>query len=264
MTKRQHKEKDAASGQSSTAAEMSAARQAFEALLIWAVYHFVLIKGLTKLAMNIPALQQVTGLSADALADLALPVALIMTLFMVRFYLRQRLHTSYSEIIGLKKWNFAGRTYPLGIVILACVVLWIIVEGLSSALGDLVGDSGEESRFLKSMMSDPVAKWSIGFTSITLAPLVEESIYRGLLYSAFERLRGVVFSVIIVSLLFAGVHMYQNTGVSGLTLWDVMLPQMARSLGYTIARAASGRLLPSIVVHTLHNLWAFIIILTKR
>jgi membrane protease YdiL (CAAX protease family) len=262
MSELQNKENAAVSGQSS-AVEMSAARQALEALAIWAIYRFVLVKGLTTLARNIPALTHVTGLNADALSGLALPIALIMTLLMVRFYLRRRLHTSFSEIIGLKERSFAGRTYPLWKVILACVVLWIIVEGLSSVLKELIGYSGEESRFWKTYSSDPIETWSVGFSAVILAPLVEESIYRGLLYSAFERLRGVVFSVITVSILFAAVHMYQNAGESGLTLWHIMLPLVMRSLVYTIARAITGRLLPSLVMHSLHNLLAFITFLTK-
>ncbi len=80
------------------------------------------------------------------------------------------------------------------------------------------------------------------------APIVEEVVYRGLLYQPLERARGKIFAVAIVTLLFWGVHVpqyYKSVAV--------LVSVFVLSLALTMVRAWTGKLLPSVVTHFLFN-----------
>jgi membrane protease YdiL (CAAX protease family) len=86
------------------------------------------------------------------------------------------------------------------------------------------------------------------FLAVATAPLVEELIYRGMLYPAIARVLGSGVAIALVSLLFAAVHFLQyqnNLGVIGvITLVSVTL---------TTVRAYTRRLLPCFVIHLVFN-----------
>jgi membrane protease YdiL (CAAX protease family) len=88
----------------------------------------------------------------------------------------------------------------------------------------------------------------LAFIAVATAPLMEEMIYRGLLYSALQKISGQWPAVVIVSVMFAGLHVLQywpNAGVIGsITLLSVVL---------TVVRARTGRLLPCFVIHLVFN-----------
>ncbi|HEV2764821.1 MAG TPA: CPBP family intramembrane glutamic endopeptidase [Pyrinomonadaceae bacterium] len=96
--------------------------------------------------------------------------------------------------------------------------------------------------------SSTAARFTMAFLAVATAPLVEELIYRGVLYPAMQRAMGALWAVVGVSTLFALVHYYQyrnNLGVLGvITLLSFAL---------TIVRAKTGRLLPCFVIHTVFN-----------
>jgi membrane protease YdiL (CAAX protease family) len=80
------------------------------------------------------------------------------------------------------------------------------------------------------------------------APIVEEVIYRGILYSAFQRALGSGIAIAAVTLLFALVHVpqyYPSYSTIGLL---VLL-----SLILTLIRARTNNLWPCIVLHTIFN-----------
>ena len=80
------------------------------------------------------------------------------------------------------------------------------------------------------------------------APIVEEVIYRGILFSAFQRTLGAVLAIIAVTLLFALVHVPQYyPSISTIALLLLL------SLILTLVRAWTGNLLPCIILHTIFN-----------
>ena len=92
------------------------------------------------------------------------------------------------------------------------------------------------------------ARWATAFVAVFTAPLVEELIYRGVLYSAVERTLGTAVAVISVSLLFAGVHVFQYiNNVAVITVITLL------SITLTLVRAYSGKVLPSFVIHLIFN-----------
>jgi len=145
---------------------------------------------------------------------------------------------SAIETLGLMwngRWRLAQSVGLAFILYGAAFLLTLAFGGQGTALDRLV----ESSR---------AAALIIAFLAVATAPIVEESIYRGILYPALERTAGSTVAVIMVTLLFAVPHVPQywpNIGViASITLLSVAL---------TVVRARTGRLLPCIVVHFVFN-----------
>lgn len=80
------------------------------------------------------------------------------------------------------------------------------------------------------------------------APIVEEVVYRGVLYPAIEKAANSSVAVVVVTLLFWGVHVAQYWGSAA-----VLVSVFVLSLALTLVRAATGSLLPCVVTHFLFN-----------
>ena len=107
---------------------------------------------------------------------------------------------------------------------------------------------GQDTDLEKILRSSRPAAIVTAFVAAVTAPLVEEVIYRGLLYSALQRAAGVVSAIAIVALTFAGLHVLQywpNFGaIATISLLSVVL---------TLVRARTGRLLPCYIIHLVFN-----------
>jgi membrane protease YdiL (CAAX protease family) len=123
------------------------------------------------------------------------------------------------------------------------IVLCVIGSGLAWLLG-----SETPTQLDQIIKSSLAARYSLAVLAVFTAPLVEELIYRGVLYSVLHRLVGVWPAVSIVLGVFTLIHVPQywpNVGViAAVGLLSVSL---------TIIRASTGRLLPCIVVHFVFN-----------
>ena len=146
-------------------------------------------------------------------------------------------------------WSWSSRVGPWRSIGLAVLVL-VIGGVLTNRIG------GEATEVDAIVASSTAARISIAVLATLTAPLVEELIYRGLLYSALQRVMGRLLTVIFVSFLFAFVHVFQysnNLGViAAITIF---------SLSLTLMRAYSGRLLPCYVMHLVFNGLQSIVIL---
>jgi len=147
---------------------------------------------------------------------------------------------SWSPNFGL--WRSSALAISLFIVTIVLV-------------GFLGGQKTDLDRIIESSRATAV---TLAIIAVATAPLVEELIYRGLLYSAFQRAVGQWGAVIIVASMFAGLHVVQywpNAGaISSITMLSVVL---------TLIRARTGRLLPCFVVHLVFNGVQSVIILVE-
>mgnify|MGYP003395842497 FL=1 len=92
----------------------------------------------------------------------------------------------------------------------------------------------------------------VAFFAVFTAPIVEEVVYRGLLYSAFQRTMGKVSAVVLVTFLFAVIHAPQYS--MGLRPdYAVMGVLLLLSLTLTLIRVKTENLWPCIVLHTVFN-----------
>lgn len=149
--------------------------------------------------------------------------------------------TSKQPFFKALGWFWHPR-FKLWHTILFTIFILALTVGITQLLPNKESDL---ERLLKSSLA---ARLLISALAVISAPIVEEVIYRGILYAALRKSIGLWPAIIAVSLLFAGVHVFQYWGA-----WGVITSLMALSFGLTVIRAFTGSLLPCFVVHLLFN-----------
>jgi membrane protease YdiL (CAAX protease family) len=148
---------------------------------------------------------------------------------------------SFREVLG---WKMGG--FRIWHVVAVVVFFYVLAIGLTLVFGE------RDNEFLKMLKSSRAAVYLVAFFATFTAPLVEEVVYRGILYSAFQRSVGVVYAVAIVTLMFAAVHVPQySNGLNPdfVTIFVICL----LSLILTLIRVRTGNLLPCVLLHTVFN-----------
>ncbi|HYO91963.1 MAG TPA: CPBP family intramembrane glutamic endopeptidase [Pyrinomonadaceae bacterium] len=137
---------------------------------------------------------------------------------------------TWSKRVGF--WTSTGLAVGLYIVGISMVMLF-----------------GEQKTSIDQVVaSSRAAALSLAFMAVFTAPLVEEVIYRGILYPALQRAVGMHWAIVGVLVLFTLIHVPQywpNFGVIGAV--------GLLSLSLTLVRAYTGRLLPCFVMHLVFN-----------
>jgi len=124
----------------------------------------------------------------------------------------------------------------------------LAVALLFAGLGIIWLTGNPENALDRLIESSRAAALATAFAATFTAPLVEEIVFRGLLYSALKRLAGTVWAVAIVLLLFAVIHVPQYWPSLGVIATILIL-----SFTLTMIRARTGKLLPCFVVHLIFN-----------
>jgi hypothetical protein len=124
--------------------------------------------------------------------------------------------------------------------------LAVALLGVSFLSVKLFGD--QETDLERWLMSSRAARYAIAALATFTAPVVEEVVYRGVLYSALRRRVGELASVGLVLALFAAIHVPQYK-----ESWAAITTIVVLSLALTVLRARTGRLLPCVVVHLFFN-----------
>jgi membrane protease YdiL (CAAX protease family) len=168
---------------------------------------------------------------------LAIIPAHILTLLLAWLVVTRFRRFDFRKTLG---WTWGGVAWWHYIVILA--VFFAIAGIVSSFFPE------QENDLTRILKSSRTAVYIVAFMATFTAPVVEEVIYRGILYSAFQRTFNGPVAVLIVTLLFAMVHVPQYYPSYSTILLLTLL-----SLVLTLVRAGSGNLLPCIVLHFLFN-----------
>lgn len=162
----------------------------------------------------------------------------VLTLGLIWAVATLRGRVSAKRVLG---WSWPANFGVVKSVALA-IFLFMIAMFISYRFG------GQDTDIERLLQSSRAAALITAVLAATTAPLVEETIYRGLLYSALQRVIGPLFAVIVVGSIFGGLHVLQywpNFGaISAVTFLGVVL---------TIVRARTGRLLPCFVIHLVFN-----------
>ena len=130
------------------------------------------------------------------------------------------------------------------------VVITFGFYAVAIILASLFGDVENEFELL--IKNSRYAVYLVAFFATFTAPLVEEVVYRGLLYSAFQRRFGEILAVVAVTLLFTAVHVPQYS-VETNPDYATVISLLLLSLTLTVIRARTDNLLPCIVLHTIFN-----------
>ena len=139
------------------------------------------------------------------------------------------------------RWQWERRVSIAKSMALA-VFLFAIAWTIALAFG------GKETNIERIINSSRAAALLLAFLAVTTAPLVEEIVYRGILFPAWERLTGSVTAVVIVTFMFAIPHVPQYW-----PNWAVIFSITLLSAVLTVVRARTGRLMPCYIIHLVFN-----------
>ncbi len=146
---------------------------------------------------------------------------------------------------GWLQWRWR----PLGSGLRRAVAQVLMVLPVVSLGGwlveQVVGDPGGSNPLLELVLTaaDPIALGCFGFTAVVLAPLFEETLFRGVLLPVLTRQWGTWAGVGVSALTF---------GLAHLSLGE-LLPLVLLGLGLGWLRLRTGRLAPCVLMHALWN-----------
>lgn len=143
-------------------------------------------------------------------------------------------------------WQTLGWSWPRNFGPWKAIGLAVLLLAFGGLVTQYLG--GAETQLDQIINSSLKARFVTAFLAAGTGPLVEELVYRGVLYAAFQRVLGMTWAVVLVSILFAGVHVlqyYNNLGVIAVV--------SLLSVALTLVRARTGRLLPSYIMHFVFN-----------
>lgn len=108
--------------------------------------------------------------------------------------------------------------------------------------------TSRETAFDRLLKTSQEVRVAIALLAVFSAPIVEEVVYRGVLYSALRSRIGVVGAVVIVTSLFGSVHFVQYWGA-----WSSIIGVTLLSFVLTVIRAATKSIKPCVAIHLLNN-----------
>lgn len=94
----------------------------------------------------------------------------------------------------------------------------------------------------------PAEAWVLTIFGVTLAPLMEELLFRGFLYPALKRRIGLIAAIILTALGFALLH-----GAQLMFSWGPVLVIFVVGLVLTIVRATRNSVASSLLIHIAYN-----------
>ena len=167
----------------------------------------------------------------------AYPVILLFIFMLVR----TRSGEPFGEGI---RWNWPGRLGP-GFVI-GGVVLALLIDGLARFL------PMPKSLPMDSYFRDASSAYLMAAFGLTLAPLLEELFFRGLLYPLLRRAAGLIASVVLTAAAFAAIH-----GAQLGYAWGPVLSIFVVGVTFTIVRVRTNSVAASFLMHCGYNFALF-------
>lgn len=224
--------------------------QSWEAIGVWiaSILFIVIIPAiflLPYLAMNGVQLTDSEALVEFAKTDaasvvvqiLAIIPAHFLTIALAWFVVTRGKKYSFKETLGWRSGGFAWWQY---------IVVLVGFGLIAVAVGNFIPE--QENDLIRILKSSRAAVFMIAIVATLTAPFVEELVYRGVLYSAFQRAMGVPAAFMLVTVLFALVHVPQYWPSTSTILLLTLL-----SMILTAIRVKTGNLLPCVIFHTLFN-----------
>jgi hypothetical protein len=154
-------------------------------------------------------------------------------------------------------WRTIGwRPLLTGTIPRRIVYLSLILGGFSLSLLVQLASAALQTKAklpIQQYFQDPRSALLLMLMSILLAPLVEETIFRGYIYPVVARSFGIGASVVITGTLFGLLHAPQLWGG-----WGQILLLIGVGIIFTAARAVSRTVVASYILHVSYNSFLFI------
>ena len=215
-------------------------------LLFLAFLPFALLVANFLVLMGYAALRPVMGWHARAEAAqfdtvFLLTQQCVLYVFLLLFlFLSARLQhqTPFWKSLGWKRPTAAQAVGYLGggvtVAVVASLALW------------LRPDAGTFP--LEKLFDSRLASFALCAFAISLAPLIEEMFFRGLLFAVVERAMGWPLAVVVSALLFGALHIPEYWHA-----WHHVVMIFAVGMVFSLARGVTGSITPSIMLHVGYN-----------
>jgi hypothetical protein len=187
---------------------------------------------------NVPIPELATNAKVIIAAQAAAyPVVLLFIFLLVR--------TKSDEPFGQAvQWNWPGVTAPAFLA--GGVILALVVDGLARFLPI------PKSLPVDTFFHDPGSAYMMAAFGITLAPLLEEMFFRGLLFPLVRRSYGVMVGVLLTALAFAAIH-----GAQLGYAWAPVLSIFFVGVVLTVVRWRANSVAASFLMHCGYNFALF-------
>ncbi len=165
-------------------------------------------------------------------------IVYVVTALSVLIVARFRGRAAWSELVGWQPWDM-GRNLPFILLLLAGTLFYSLI---ASSLIERIHPEAKD--WVPTPNGTP---WIIGFLAMAtlFAPVTEELLFRGWIYTSLRGIIGVPFGILVSSAVFALAH-WESTHLYALAVFPVGL-----ALGYI--RQRTGSLAASITFHSLYN-----------
>ena len=110
-----------------------------------------------------------------------------------------------------------------------------------------------QTPFEQLLNSDPISKFAISFFGVTVGPVIEELLFRGLLQPVLVSAMGVFPGILLTSALFGALHLSQNAG-----LWQSGVLITMAGFAFGVVRHVSGSTRASSIMHIAYNALPFV------
>ena len=170
---------------------------------------------------------------------LGIQLAFYILLFIYIYLLVvHRYGQKFSEGI---KWRGLTRVQMVKYVALG-VVITVVVQIFPTFLPD------KTSFPLERMFASPESAYALAAFAVLVGPFMEELIFRGVLFSIFEKRAGVRFAIVSTAVLFGAMHIPEYRGA-----WDHIFLIFLVGLVLSLTRGLTDSLTPSVVLHVTYN-----------
>ena len=202
---------------------------------------------LNQLAINVGGLTDAVWTDSVSLNFAFFAVSRLLGLGLIVAFIRKR-------GISLQRFGFK-RFKPLnalGLIFISTVILFIASGLIFYIAQQLAPDVNlnQEQEIIFTQASGNLQIALAFMALVIIAPIVEETIFRGFMLPAFARRFGIVPAAIFTSLLFGAIHWQLNVGII-----TFIMGLLLSWLYY-----ATRSLWPAIMFHSLKNLLAFVLI----
>lgn len=167
------------------------------------------------------------------------------------YILLRRRKVSLKEF-GFRKFSPKVAFISLAIALVVMIVGTLIVFAIVSALYPQVDLEQSQDVVFKNAVNIPQIVMAF-LALVVIAPVAEESIFRGLLLPAFAKKIGFVAAAIVTSIMFGAVHGQLNVAIVTFVLGLILAWMYKRT----------DSLWPAIMLHSFKNLIAFALIYLK-
>jgi uncharacterized protein len=178
-----------------------------------------------------------TDKTAIVIQVLAIIPAHLVTIALAWLVVTRFRRQPFFESLGWKPGGFRWWHY-----IAILVGFFVVVAVVQSIVPE------QENELIRILKSSRTAVYIVAILATFSAPIVEEVVYRGVLFSAFQRTFGAAGAFFLVTALFAIVHVPQY-----MPSYSTIFLLTLLSLTLTAIRMYTGNLLPCVILHTLFN-----------